>query len=251
MIKGVRNDFTDLRGLSRMVVDAICGTTGLVEALHTGIASKPARLAGATVGSVLNGTTSIVYTSIRGITRAVGAGIDFALDAAAPALGHIEPSPVREAVIAALNGVLGDYLVKTGNPLAITMRLRREGKPLELTRAGLAAGIQVPSSKVLVLVHGLCRNDRSWERNGHDHGAELARDLSYTAVYLHTWTPPHCQAFFCVLGVTGGTCSHTSGLGLQREAAGPDGICWSTPNHYSGLLMSREDLRLIRPRFDL
>ena len=191
MTKVVRNHVTDLRGVSRMVVDAISGTTGLVEAMHTNIARKPTRLAGAAVGGALNGATSIIYKSIRGITHAVGGAIDLGLNAVAPALGHIESSPAREAVIAALNGVLGDYLAQTANPLAVTMHLRREGKPLELTREGLAGEIQVPSSKVLVLVHGLCRNDRRWERDGHDHGGELARDLSYTAVYLHYNTGLH------------------------------------------------------------
>ena len=191
MTKVIRNHITDLRGISRMVVDAISGSIGLVEAMHTNIARKPTRLAGAIVGGALNGTTSIVYKSIRGVTRAVGGGVDLALGAVAPALGQIESSPAREAVIAALNGVLGDYLVETGNPLAVPMHLRREGKPLEVTREGLAAATRVPSSKVLVLVHGLCRNDRRWERDGHNHGAELARDLSYTAAYLNYNTGLH------------------------------------------------------------
>ena len=191
MTKVVRNHVSDLRGVSRIVVDAISGGTGLVEAMHTNIARKPTRLAGPIVGGALNRTTSIVYKSIRGVACAVGGGIDLALGALAPALGHIESSPARESVIAALNGVVGDYLADTGNPLAITMHLRRDGKPLELTGDGLAAAIQAPSSKVLVLVHGLCRNDRRWERDGHNHGAELARDLSYTTAYLHYNTGLH------------------------------------------------------------
>jgi hypothetical protein len=204
MTEVVRNHVTDLRGVSRIVVDAISGITGLVEAMHTNIARKPTRLAGPIVGRALNGTTSIVYKSIRGITRAVGGGIDLALGALAPALGHIESSPARESVIAALNGVVGDYLADTGNPLAITMHLRRDGKPLELTREGLAAAIQVPSSKVLVLVHGLCRDDQRWERDEHNHGVELARDLSYTTAYLHYNTGLHIstngRAFAQMLG---------------------------------------------------
>ena len=187
----VRNPVTDLRGASRMVVDAITGITGLVEAMHTSIAKRPTRLAGAMVGGAVNGTTSVVYESIRGVTRVVGRGIDLTLGAAAPALGHVESSPTRESIVAALNGVLGDHLALTGNPLAVTMHLCREGRPLELTREGLAAGIQAPSSKVLVLVHGLCQDDRCWERNGHDHGAELARDLCYTTVYLRYNTGLH------------------------------------------------------------
>jgi PGAP1-like protein len=187
----MRNPVTDLRGASRMAVDAIAGITALVEAVHARIAERPTRLAGAIVGGAVTGVTSIVYRSVRGATRAVGAGIDLALGAVAPALGCIESSAARESVIAALNGVLGDYLAETGNPLAVTMRLRREGKPLELSREGLAAAIPLPRRKVLLLVHGLCRNDRCWARDGHDHGVELARDLAYTAAYLNYNTGLH------------------------------------------------------------
>ncbi len=186
-----RNHVTDLRGASRVIVDAITVITGLVESMHTCIAEKPTRLAGPIVGGAVNSITSVVYKGIRSVTRVVGGGLDLALGAAAPAMGHIESSPARESLIAALNGVLGDHLVQSANPLAVTMHMRREGKPLELTRERLATAIHAPSSKLLVLVHGLCRNDRSWERHGHDHGAELARDLSYTTAYLHYNTGLH------------------------------------------------------------
>jgi hypothetical protein len=73
----------------------------------------------------------------------------------------------------------------------VTMQLRRGGKPLELTREGLAAAIPNPSRKVLILVHGLCRDDRRWRRDGHDHGVELARDLAYTVAYLNYNTGLH------------------------------------------------------------
>ena len=89
----VRNPVTDLRDASRMVVDAITGITGLVEAMHTSIARQPTRLAGAMAGGALNGTASVVYKSIRGVTRVVGRGIDLTLGGVAPALGHVESSP--------------------------------------------------------------------------------------------------------------------------------------------------------------
>jgi pimeloyl-ACP methyl ester carboxylesterase len=100
------------------------------------------------------------------------------------ATGDGVTSPEREAVIGALNGVLGDHLAATGNPLAIPMQLRRDGQPLTLARGALAAAIPQATSKLLVLVHGLCTNDLRWSRKGHDHGAALARDLGYTPVYL-------------------------------------------------------------------
>jgi hypothetical protein len=85
----------------------------------------------------------------------------------------------------ALNGVLGDHLLATANPLAIAMRLRCDGRPLALDRDALVAAIPKANGRILVVVHGLCMNDRQWNRNEHDHAAALARDHGYTPVYLH------------------------------------------------------------------
>ena len=97
----------------------------------------------------------------------------------------------REALVAALNGVLGDYLADTGNPLAIGMQFRRDGVPLPMERHALARRCRRVPASSLVLVHGLCLNDLQWNRRGHDHGAALARDLGYTPVYLHYNTGLH------------------------------------------------------------
>jgi hypothetical protein len=94
-------------------------------------------------------------------------------------------------VLAALNGVLGDYLVASDNPLAIPMSLRREGRPLVLEEQALAAAIPQAGGKLAVLAHGLCLNDLHWNREGHDHGAVLARDLGHTPLYLHYNTGLH------------------------------------------------------------
>ena len=97
----------------------------------------------------------------------------------------LSTSAEREAVQAAANGVLGDHLAASANPLAIPMRLRRDGQPLDLTTPALAAALPQPTGKILVLAHGLCMNDRQWRRKGHDHGAALAADAGFTPVYLH------------------------------------------------------------------
>jgi len=88
-------------------------------------------------------------------------------------------------VLAALNGVLGDYLVASDNPLAIPMRLRSNGRPLTLDRQALGEDVPHPGDKLVVLVHGLCMNDLQWHRKGQDHGASLARALGYTPLYLY------------------------------------------------------------------
>ena len=117
--------------------------------------------------------------------------MDAVLARIAPILGERSSSPEREVILAALNGVLGDYLATSGNALAIPIRLRRDGVPLPVGRHALAAAIPQPSEKLVVLVHGLCLNDLQWDRQGHDHGKALARDLGYTPVYLHYNTGLH------------------------------------------------------------
>ena len=166
---------TDLRGAMRLATDATTGLTDLVEAMHERIARVP--LVGkASPGGRTNGITGLVYKSIRGVTRLVGGSLDSLLGLLIPALREGPSNPEREALVAALNGVLGDYLAATANPLAITMRWRRDGQPLPAETGGAC---------LLVLLHGLCMNDLQWQRNGHDHGAALARDLGFTPVYLH------------------------------------------------------------------
>jgi hypothetical protein len=175
---------SDLRGIGRMTIDAVVGLTDLVEAMHHNIASRPAPLGKPPAGRT-RGITGLVYGSIRGVTRLVGGGLDAVLGRLLPFFGEKTSSPEREAVLAILNGVLGDYLEASGNPLAIRMCLRRGGRPLSLEKAALAAAIPDAGGKLLVLAHGLCMNDLQWSRQGHDHGAALERDLGYTPVYLH------------------------------------------------------------------
>ena len=194
MGKAQGSHVADLRGASRLAIDATAGLTGLVEAIHANIARTPTKLGGPIVGGAVNGITGLVYQSIRGVTRAVGGSLELALRAVPSALGEMESTPARERMMAVLNGVLGDYLAATENPLAITMRMRREGKPLALSREGLAAALPNAGAKLLVLVHGLCMNDLQWTRDGHDHGAALAKDLGYTPVYLHYNTGLHISS---------------------------------------------------------
>ncbi|MGE5739647.1 MAG: esterase/lipase family protein [Betaproteobacteria bacterium] len=184
MVDELRVHGADLRGINRLTVAGIAGVIDLVEAMHYNIASVPGVLAKPRRERT-TGITRLVYQSIRGVVGIVGYGLDKLLARLDPLLGERSTWPGREALLAALNGVLGDYLASSHNPLAITMRLRRGGIPLPAARDALAAAVPHASDKVVVLVHGLCMNDLQWQRKRHDHGAALARDLAYTPVYLH------------------------------------------------------------------
>ena len=181
----------DLRGAARLTTEAVAGLASLVEAMHARIASAP-RLPGfdeAERDERTRGVTGLVYKTVRGATHLVGGSAEALLAWLAPALSAADPRrpprPEREAVVAALNGVLGDHLAATDNPLAVTMALRRSGTPLPLERFALRSKLSDATPKVLVLLHGLCMSDLQWQRAGHDHGEALARDLGYTPVYLH------------------------------------------------------------------
>lgn len=133
------------------------------------------------------GLTGLVYKSINGVTRGVGRGVDGALARLLPLLAppntSTPDSPQRDALVAALNGVMGDHLAASHNPLATPMTLRWQGQVLDWQHPPQPTEV---SGKVLLLIHGLCMNDQQWQdaRTGHDHGATLAAALGYTPVYV-------------------------------------------------------------------
>ncbi|MBC7729323.1 MAG: alpha/beta hydrolase, partial [Microbacteriaceae bacterium] len=91
----------------------------------------------------------------------------------------------RDALVAALNGVLGDHLLRSGNPLAIAMQLRQHGQALDAATLRQRAAEGGLPRRVLLLVHGLCMSDAGWQRNGHDHGEWLGRALGLAPVYAY------------------------------------------------------------------
>jgi hypothetical protein len=175
---------TDLRGGARLVIDGVKGVTGIVEAMHSRIARVPPPL-GTLADKPTTGITGLVYRSIHGTTGLVGKAIDAALagveSVLPPSIPDGQASASRDAAVAALNGVMGDYLERTGNPLAIRMSLRP--RPADAAKG----------PRVLLLVHGLCMSDHQWTRDGHDHGQALA-SLGYCPVYARYNSGLHVSA---------------------------------------------------------
>jgi pimeloyl-ACP methyl ester carboxylesterase len=171
----------ELRGATKLAVDAVIEVTDLVEAVHHTTS---------TLGGLLSfsddqrmwGISGFVYGNIRRITRLVGSGVDLGLEQLVERIGPTEASAPRESVISAVNGVIGDYLVETDNPLAIPMQFRRNRRALSPEDGFDAEGLD--SKKVLVMIHGSCASDHHWNRNDRNHGARLAEELGYWPVYL-------------------------------------------------------------------
>lgn len=179
----------DLRALARLLTQATVGVATLSEGVHQAVRSTLALPAGRGAAKT-SGIPGLVYGSIRGITQLSGAGIDTALAALQLLTGSKAESSEteslrREALVAALNGVMGDRLLSDRNPLAIPMSLRYRNEALNW-----AALPPLPeaSGKVLVLIHGLCMNDldRHAQQQGRavSHGRALAKQLAHTPLYL-------------------------------------------------------------------
>jgi pimeloyl-ACP methyl ester carboxylesterase len=186
MITPSRTLVSDVRGAAKMTFDATVGTVGVIERMHRTIQARPGPLGKAPQGPT-NGTTGQVYRAIRAGVRLVGRGLDASLGTVANLLPEADTGPRRDALVAAVNGICGDYLARTGNPLASEMSLRLRGRPIDVARPAdsiLAAAGKPPTGKLLILVHGLCLNDLQWRRDGHDHGDALAEELGSTVLYL-------------------------------------------------------------------
>lgn len=194
---------SDLRAVAQLATQATLGVTTIVEGVHQAVLQTMG--ASGTAEGKTRGITGLVYRAVHGVTGLVGQGLEAAFTQLEPVLESLvdtpPETPEREAVLAALNGVMGDRLAAAANPLATVMTLRYQGQALNLQ-----APLPIPkaSGKVLLLLHGLCMNDLQWSPSTpltepeksdatapSDHAAVLAAELGYTPVYLRYNTGLH------------------------------------------------------------
>ncbi len=168
------------RGLVQLATDATVGVADIAEGVHQSVLQAigiGGRAAGRTTG-----LTGAIYRSVRAVARGVGAVGERALIAVESTTAS--DAPVDDggesdllAMLAVLNGVIGDHLAATDSPLAIPMSLRIGDDAREVRASG----------RILLLVHGLCMHDRHWtcsEDDAADFGCLLATTLGYTPVYV-------------------------------------------------------------------
>jgi len=163
--------------------------TRITEDVHQSVLNTMGIPGGKAPGQT-RGIPGLVYKSIHNVTQLVGKGVDVILSRLQPLFESAENAksgtPQREAVLAALNGVMGDRLVASYNPFATPMTLRYRDEALNWQSM---PPVPAASNKVVLLIHGLCLNDmqRHAQRKGHvvDHGEALASALGYAPVYLH------------------------------------------------------------------
>lgn len=159
-------DPADLRGGAQLAVEAALETTRLVESVHAGVLNK-FKLGARSAPKKTRGLTGWIYRMIRRIVQVSGNGTTAALhlaERAARRTKDVSSEPkARERLVSVLNGVLGDHLAATDNPLARPFSLR--------TADGTSAADADRAETLVVFVHGLCCSDQDWkgteERPGH------------------------------------------------------------------------------------
>ncbi len=176
----------DIRQAAKLVVDATHSVTRIAEGVHQAVWAT----LGATnhdAPTTTRGLTGFVYRNIHRVTALVGKSIEGALTQLAPVFTAIDAeadgSREREAILAALNGVMGDRLAATASTLATPMTIRANGAALNLSAS---ISVTKPKSKLILFIHGLCMNDLQWRSATHDVNYEttLAEALNATPLYL-------------------------------------------------------------------
>ena len=160
---------SDLRGVVQLAAQATAGVARMAEGVHQSVWGTLGMPGGKTPGQT-RGLTGLVYQAVQGVTQLVGHGADAVLTRLQPLLDAADASPPespeREAVLAALNGVLGDRMAASGNPLASRMTLRLHtasgSAALDWTDATSLPTASAVTDRLLVVIHGLCMNDLQW-----------------------------------------------------------------------------------------
>jgi pimeloyl-ACP methyl ester carboxylesterase len=174
---------SDLRALADLVELGTSGVLDLSEGLHQSVRGTLGLRGGAEPDRTA-GVSGLVY----GLLRRANAGLGQALRTGFGQLESRWLMPAaddmharRLAALSVLNGIVGDRLAARGNPLALPFSLQIDGLPAS---QWLAQSPTQVSSHLLVLVHGLCMNDRQWAAAGDPGlGEALAQGFDCAAVY--------------------------------------------------------------------
>jgi pimeloyl-ACP methyl ester carboxylesterase len=148
----------------------------------------------------LGSAATPVETVHRGIAGAVYGGLGFALRKGSTGLDRLAATGVGPRledgargrfVSSAVNGLIGDGLLRERPHMAIPMAVRVGGRDVPASYDELAAAYPDATGRVVLFLHGLCENESYWnlhhERTGTTYGEALAA-TGWTPVYLRANT---------------------------------------------------------------
>ena len=189
----------ELRALTALAFEDLRAFPGGIRDMHLGIAERAFR----GVGPAARPVQVIHDTLSRRAYDAISAGAErlgLAADAAMERRGigqEVQLSTTRRgsAVIAALNGLVGDRLERSSSDLHQPASVRADGEAVALDAGTLSAAFPNATGRLVVFLHGLMGNEFYWDwggaHPGDTYGARLAADLGCTPIYLRYNTGLH------------------------------------------------------------
>jgi pimeloyl-ACP methyl ester carboxylesterase len=172
----------EVGALGRLAFEELARATGGIGSLHGAIADRAFGAAGAGARParlVHDAIAGGVYGALRGASMAIGRTAELALahrpegDARA-----VSRRPAGAAVLAALNGLVGDDLERRGSALSEPMAIRVGGRIVEPQPGALATAFPDATPRLVVFLHGLMETELVWRLRARECGGTYASRLA-------------------------------------------------------------------------
>ena len=182
----------EIRALSALAFEELRAFPGAIRDMHVGIAERAFGAvgpAGRPVQVVHDALSRRAYGAVSAGAAGLGRSADALLER--ERIGEdLELSSTRRgsALIAAMNGLIGDRLERSRSELHQPASLRVDGRIVPPDAASLRAAFPEASGRIAVFLHGLMGTEFYWRWGGVDraeeYGARLQSDLGFTPLYV-------------------------------------------------------------------
>jgi len=189
----------EIRALTTLGFDELSGFPGAIRDMHLGIAERAFRAvgpAGRPVQLVHDELSRRAYGAVVAGTSLIGRSAGAVIDQAG--IGHgvrLSERRAGSAAIAALNGLIGDRIERSGSDLHERASVRVGGEAVTIEKRSLQTAFPDAGGRLVVFLHGLMGDEFYWELHapaaGGSYGARLAAELGCTPVYLRYNTGLH------------------------------------------------------------
>src|SRR5258707_6268981 len=160
----VKND--EARELVQLSFDELAGAVDGLRDIHMSIADRAFGLVGpmALPARWMHDQVSgAVYGGLRGSARGAGRLADGAMRRRPGwGAGVVSTTPRGAAVVAAVDGLIGDVLERRQSALHQAISIRVNGHAVEVGRDALATAYPHAAPRIAVFLHGLMETEVSW-----------------------------------------------------------------------------------------
>jgi pimeloyl-ACP methyl ester carboxylesterase len=183
---------SELRALSTLAFEELSGFPRALRDMHAGIAQRAFRGVGAAarpVQAIHDAISGGAYGAIASGTSRLGRSADAVFERERIGEGlELSGSRRGSALIAALNGLIGDRLERSSSELHQPTSVRVDGQVIAPDRDSLGAAFPDARERLVVFLHGLMGTEFYWQwgapQAGDAYGARLATDIGCTPLYL-------------------------------------------------------------------